>query len=216
MVDYRKHIVVSIILMIFITSCSQSKSTKKPLTEEQLMSKCMRDIGHFVDSDFTDSTMLSSIVDFKYLDINKEIKECDLEKSKELYSKVIHCYSCIEFPIFEVKNSNNTVLIVGDKNEWAAIWAMFLIDRDSMTIKKVEIYYRAEVTGLGVGITNTEFENQFINIPIQIKGNSFGLRQNKKIIIQGENIIDGVSGATLSSKTIIKIANKLERFKEYL
>jgi Na+-transporting NADH:ubiquinone oxidoreductase subunit C len=176
----------------------------------------MRDIGHFIDSTFTDSTDLSSIVDFKYMDINKKIKECRLEKSIELYSKIIHSDSCAEFPIFEVKNSNISVLIVGDKSQWATIWVMYLIDRNSKTIKKVEIYYKAEVPGLGVQISNTEFEEQFINLPIQINGHSFGLKQDEKIIIQGGNLIDGISGATLSSKTVIKISNKLELFKEYL
>jgi len=202
--------------MIFTTNCSQPKTTEKPLTEKQLATTYMRDIGHFIDSTYTDSIELSSIVDFKYLDINKKIKECGLEKSTELYSKILLCDSCTEFPIFEVKNSNNAVLIVGDKSEWATIWAMCLIDRNVMTIKKVEIYYNAEVPGLGVEITNTEFEDQFINLPIQINGHSFGLKQNEEIIIQGENIIDGISGATLSSETVIEILNKLELFKEYL
>ena len=204
------------IIMIFTISCNQPTTTEKSPTEKQLMSMYMRDIGHFIDSTFTDSTDLSSIVDFKYSDINKKIKECGLEKSTDLYSKIIHCDSCTEFPIFEVKNSNISVLIVGEKSEWANIWAMYLIDRNSKTIKKVEIYYKAEVPGLGVGITNTEFEEQFIDLPIQINGHSFGLKQNEKIIIQGGNLIDGISGATLSSKTVIEISNKLELFKEYL
>ncbi len=211
-----KNILMSIIIIIFTTSCIQTPTTEKPPTEKQLTSMYMRDIGHFINSTYTDSTDLSSIVDFKYLDINKKIKECDLEKSIELYSKIIHSDSCTEFPIFEVKNSNISVLIVGDKNQWAAIWASYLIDRNSMTIKKVEFYYKAEVPGLGVKITNTEFEEQFINLPIPINGHSFGLKQNEKIIIQGENIIDGISGATLSSKSVVEISNKLELFAEYL
>ena len=202
--------------MIFTTSCNQTTTTEKSPTEKQLTSIYMRDIGHFIDSTFTDSTDLSSIVDFKYMDINKKIKECSIEKSIELYSKIIHSDSCTEFPIFEVKNSNTSVLIVGDKSQWATIWAMYLIDRNSKTIKKVEFYYKAEVPGLGVGISNTEFEEQFINLPIPINGHSFGLKQDEKIIIQGGNLIDGISGATLSSKTVIEISNKLELFKEYL
>jgi Na+-transporting NADH:ubiquinone oxidoreductase subunit C len=202
--------------MIFTTSCNQTTTTEKSPTEKQLTSMYMRDIGHFIDSTFTDSTDLSSIVDFKYMDINKKIKECSVEKSIELYSKIIHSDSCTEFPIFEVKKSNISVLIIGDKSQWATIWIMYLIDRNSKTIKKVEIYYKAEVPGLGVGISNTEFEEQFINLPIQINGHSFGLKQDEKIIIQGGNLIDGISGATLSSTTVIEISNKLEFFKEYL
>ncbi len=211
-----KNILINIIIVIFAISCIQTPTTEKPPTEKQLTFVYMRDIGHFIDSTYTDSTDLSSIVDFKYLDINIKIKECGLEKSTELYSKIIHSDSCTEFPIFEVKNSNISVLIVGDKSQWATIWAMYLIDRNSKTIKKVEIYYKAEVPGLGAKISNTEFEKQFNNLPIQINGNSFGLKQNEKIIIQGGNIIDGISGATLSSKTVIEISNKLELFKEYM
>ena len=107
-------------------------------------------------------------------------------------------------------------MITGDKSEWATIWAMFLVDRNSKTIRKVEFYYKAEVPGLGAQISNTEFEKQFVNLPIRLVGHSFGLKQNEKIIIQGENIIDGVSGATLSSKTVVEISNKLELFEEYL
>jgi len=68
---------------------------------------------------------------------------------------------------------------------------------------------------LGAEISKTEFEKQFINLSIQINGHSFGLKQDEEIIIQGENIIDGISGATLSSTTVIELSNKLELFKEY-
>ena len=210
-----KNIIISIVIVIFTIGCNKT-TTEESLTEKQLMSMYMRDIGHFIDSTYTDSTNLSSIVNFKYLDINKKIIECDQEKSTELYSKIIHSDSCTEFPIFEVENSSISVLIVGDKNEWATIWAMYLVDRNSKTIKKVEIYYKAEVPGLGVGITNSEFEEQFNNLPIQINGHAFGLKQDEKILIQGASLIDGISGATLSSTTVIEISNKLELFKEYL
>jgi len=197
--------------MIFTTSCNQIT------TEKQLMSMYMRDIGHFIDTTFTDSTDLNLIIDFKYMDTIKKIKECSLEKSIELYSKIIYSDSCpTEFPIFEVKNSNNSVLILGDKSLCSNIWAMYLIDRSSTTIKKVKFYYKAEISGLGAEISNAEFEEQFINLPIPISGHSFGLKQDEEIIIQGENIIDGISGATLSSKTVIEISNKLEIYKEYL
>ena len=207
---YTKFILISIIIMIFTTSCNHTT------TEKQLMPMYMRDIGHFIDTTFTDSTDLNLIVDFKYMDTIKEIKECSMEKSIELYSKIIYSDSCTEFPIFEVKNSNNSVLIVGDKSLCSTIWALFLIDRNSTTIIKVEIYYKAVISGLGAKISNAEFEEQFINLPIPISGHSFGLKQDEEIIIQGENIIDGISGATLSSKTVIEISNKLELFKEYL
>jgi Na+-transporting NADH:ubiquinone oxidoreductase subunit C len=213
--NYVNNILISIILLIFTTGCNQT-TTEKPPTEKQLMSMYIKDIGYFIDSTYTGSTDLSLIIDFKYMDINKKIKECSFEKSIEVYSKLIYSDSCTEFPIFEVKNSNISVLIVGTKNIWANIWAMYLIDRDSKTIRKVEIYYETEVAGLGVQISNAEFEKQFINLPIQISGHSFGLKQDEEIIIQGENIIDGISGATLSSKAIIEISNELESFNEYL
>ena len=197
--------------MIFTTSCNRIA------TEKQLMSMYMRDIGHFVDTTFTDSSDLNLIIDFKYLDTIKKIKECSMEKSIELYSKIIYSDSCnTEFPIFEVKNSINSVLIVGNKSQCSNIWAIYLIDRSSATIKKVEFYYKAEIAWLGAEISNAEFEEQFINLQMPIGGHSFGLKQDEEIIIQGENIIDGISGATLSSKTVIEISNKLEIFKEYL
>jgi len=213
---HTKHILMSIIIIIFTTACKQTTPTEDSSTEKQSMSMYMRDIGYFIDTTYTDSTDLNSIVDFKYLDINKKINNCSMEKSTELYSNIIHSDSCTEFPIFEVKNSNISVLVIGQKSQWATIWAMYLVDRDLKTIKKVDIYYKAEVPGLGVGISSTEFENQFINLPIQISGHSFGLKQDEKIIIQGGNIIDGISGATLSSTTIIEVSNKLELFNEYL
>ena len=213
---YLKNILVCIILIIFVSSCFQTPPTEEPLTEKQLMSMYMRDVGYLVDSTFTDSTELSSIVDFKFLDVNKKLNDCGLEKSTDLYSKIINSDSCTQFPIFEVKNSNISVLIIGDKNQWASIWIIYLIDRQFEIIRKVNIYYKAEIPGFGVKVSKTEFEKQFINLPIQINENSFGLRQNREIIIQGANIIDGISGATLSSKTVVEISNRLELFEEYL
>ncbi len=213
-----KNTLIIIIIIIFTTSCNKTATTTTDTTptKKQLTSKYLKDIGYLIDSTFTDSTDLDSIVDFKYMDIFKKINECSIEKSIVLYSEIIHSNSCTEFPIFEVRNSNISVLILGDKNQCATIWIIFLIDRDSKSITKVEIYYKAEVRGLGAGISNTEFEKQFINLPIQPNGHSFGLKQNGEIIIEGENIINGISGATISSKTVIEISNKLELFKEYL
>ena len=214
--NYIKNILFGIIIMIITSGCNQTTTKEESPTKEQLTSLYMRDIGLFIDTTYADSTDLSSIVDFKYLDINKKINDCRLEKSTELYSKIIHSDSCTEFPIFEVKNSNISVLVIGQKSQWATIWAIYLVDRNLKTIIKVDIYYKAEVPGLGVGISSAEFEDQFINLPIQISGHSFGLKQDEKIIIQGRNIIDGISGATLSSTTIIEVSNKLELFNEYL
>ena len=213
---HTKYILVSIIIIIFTTACKQTTPTEDSSTEKQSMSLYMKDIRYFIDSTYTDSTNLSLIVDFKYLDINKKINDCSLEKSTELYSKIIHSDSCTEFPIFEIKNSHMSVLVIGKKSQWATIWATYLVDRNLKTIKKVNIYYKAEVPGLGVGISSTEFEDQFINLPIQVVGHSFSLKQDEKVIIQGESVIDGISGATLSSKTIIEVSNNLELFEEYL
>lgn len=209
-----KNILIGVIITIFIISCFQPTTTEQSQTEDSLTVKTMssvylRDIGYIIDSTFTDSTDLSLIVDFKYINTNRKVIECDVERSIALYLKIIHSDSCTEFPVFEVKNSNNSVLVVGGKRDWSTIWGMYLIDRSSRKIKKVEFYYLAEVVGLGAGISCTDFEKQFINLPIQIKGNSFGLTQNKEIVIQGENIIDGVSGASLSSKTVVEISNQL-------
>ena len=64
-----------------------------------------------------------------------------------------------------------------------------------------------ESEGYGAAITEAAFQDQFIGQKIIFDGNSFSLNQDNNLIIEGESAIDGISGATSTSTTVIEMMN---------
>lgn len=65
----------------------------------------------------------------------------------------------------------------------------------------------AESEGYGAEINQEAFENQFIGKAIYGDSNSFGLNQAGRTIIEGYTMVDGLSGATITSKAAVEMIN---------
>ena len=66
-------------------------------------------------------------------------------------------------------------------------------------------------------IRDSIYETQFIEIIINFEKNLFGLNQASKKVIDGNIEIDGVAGATITSKGTVDMMNsELKKYKNYL
>ena len=82
---------------------------------------------------------------------------------------------------------------------------------------KLQFEHMAESEGYGAAITQSSFENQFVGIVLDPDLKDFGLKQNGVVLIEGVNMIDGISGATITSKAGIKMINQgLLKYRNYL
>ena len=212
-----------LILIAAIWSCKEKSTQTKaeqpiPKTvqdQPKVLSKSMKEIIQFAEISITDPAEVKTHMKFKMLD-SSGVREVKMEELVSIYKKAKKTKSMDALPIFEIKNTTNCVLIVSGKGYGGIIWGKLLVDKSIMEIVKVEFDHRAESEGYGDGITMTSFENLFNNAKIQWQDNNFGLSQNGEILVKGHTVIDGISGATVTSKAVVQMMNEgFEKYKPY-
>ncbi|WP_420322006.1 FMN-binding protein [Flagellimonas sp.] len=173
-------------------------------------------ITQFAGVSLSDSIDIHSQIRFKTIDLNGTIDSVNMEKGIELYKKRMKSGKGDLYPIFEVTGMEDVVVTTASKGYGGNIRGMFLIDATSLQIKKVEFEHVAESEGYGATIADTSFENQFMGATVNFGKNSFGLNLNGKILLEGVKTIDGISGATTTSRlTIEMVNNDLKKYKPY-
>ncbi|AKA34249.1 FMN-binding protein [Flagellimonas lutaonensis] len=216
-----------IFLSLFLWNCKQAPESKKvdadiqqPLvkTEKaQKTSPILLKLVEFADTTATDTTDITDIFVFKQLNENGEIASLDPKDAVSLHKKVTDAKSGEELPIFELKKGQKAVLMVNGRGFAGPLWAKILVDKDAMTIEKIEFDHSAESEGYGDGITYTSFEKQFVGAKIDLTDNTFSLFQSGSEVEKGNQRIDGLSGATMTSQAVVKMVNEgLKKYKGYL
>ena len=220
-----KEIITFIILFFGLLSCNNSKKRADFYLSEYVeensidlnKNKQIYNLGKLADSTFNDSNDLNNFFNFKIIDSSGSIKSTSLEKALIVHNKNIENARATVYPIFELKNSSNVVLTSYGKGLWGSIWAYIVVNKTNLKITNIEIDHHSETPGLGSEINKDDFENQFIETVIDLKKVNFSLYQNEKTIIDGLQRVDGLSGATYSSKGVVEmINNDLFKFKMYL
>lgn len=153
------------------------------------------------------------VVDFNGKEVNKKYNQISIEKEykKPLKERYL--------PIYEIRNDIKIdsidfyVMPVFGNGLWDVIWGYVALENDMNTVKGVVLAHKAETPGLGARITEEEIQMRY-------KGKKIFDNNNQMVsitMIKGEghdtqnqpNIVDGMSGATLTSKGVNKM------FKDY-
>jgi len=111
------------------------------------------------------------------------------------------------YALFEIKDSDLTIISCHGKGLWGPIWAMALIDTKTRVLKDISINHKEETEQLGAEINEDEFENLFRDKPFSGINYSFYLSKNKPQTEKGISI-DGLTGATISSRGVINMINE--------
>ncbi|WP_420601136.1 FMN-binding protein [Flagellimonas sp.] len=173
-------------------------------------------IVEFAGVSLSDSIDINSQIGFRTIDRNETLNSVDMDKAIELYKTRIKSGKGDVYPIFEVDGFEDVVVTTVSKGYGGKIRGIFLINRNSLEIKKAEFEHMAESEGYGASIAGSPFENQFVGATIHFEKNPFGLNQNGKILLEGVQTIDGISGATTTSRLTIKMVNdELKKYKAY-
>jgi len=120
--------------------------------------------------------------------------------------------SITEAPVFEVKGSQDVVLLVRENKAWAQI----LLDKSSMQIMGIQFPPGSAVAKLG---KNTDkFSEQLTGAAISFSPNNFELTPwDDQIAPKGEVVVDGISGATKICQTSVDMLNhQMPFYQQYL
>ncbi len=174
-------------------------------------------IAEFAGIALSDTIDITSQIRFKTIDQSGVVDSLDMDKAIELYKTRMKSGKGDVYPIFEVNGFDDAIITTVSKGYGGNIRGVFLINRNSLEIKKVEFQHLAESEGYGAAISNSSFEDQFVGAMVSFGKNPFGLNQDGKHILSGTKTIDGISGATTTSRLTIKMVNdEFKKYKAYL
>lgn len=177
----------------------------------------INDFGEFIGIVFSDSLTVDDVFNFKKIDVSNVITSIDMSQSVVLYNKMTKREKATSFPIFEVKNTNNVILPVQGLGFGGPIWAIVLLDTNTLEIKNIAFDHFAESDGYGSAMTQPSFENEFIGSITNLDDDTFVMQKNLDRRIDDGVIIDGISGATMTSAGAMQMVNQgLKQYKEYL
>lgn len=209
------HIIV-VCTLLLLYSCKENKESAKPVVEEPKQEiivadpipKEITELLKFADTSLSESTELNQLLNFKKLDTSGIVQTIDNKEAVSIYKKMMTIKNAGDNPIFEIKNTDRAILVLGETGYSGPIWAKILMDSKEKEILKIQFEHKLESDIYGAGITSTSFENQFLGTKINQKVNLFGLQQNGRTVEKGNLIIDGISGATVTSRKVVEMMNK--------
>lgn len=221
---HRSHLYILLlslgILILTFWNCKEKPVEKAAVQKEEKLkknSKTLKEIAKFADLILSDTTDITTLMSFKEIDENGRVMDCDAKKAEQLFKSLTNSKSTGILPMAEIKNSDHMIFGVKGRGFGAGIWAKLLVNRTTGEIQKIEFDHTAESEGYGAGITKKSFGDQFLGIPLEKELNSFSLIQDGQIVIEGKNKVDGIAGATATSRSAISMLNEgLYRYAKYL
>ncbi|WP_299443112.1 FMN-binding protein [uncultured Aquimarina sp.] len=225
----KRLLVLTMILVIIYACKKQPDTVKQEITTSNSVkiidkkesnnqsSPIFKELIAFANIEADYDTNPEKFFQVKTIDPNGNLSDSDVTEGIDLYKKVFKSESEDILPIFEIVNTNQVILIVKAKGYMDIIWAKVLVTKNTQEISKISFDHIAESEGYGAAITYNTFENKFTSAKISFSQNTFGLTQNGKNLIKGDQKIDGISGATITSQAVVQMLNtELKKYQSYL
>ncbi|MCX2720756.1 FMN-binding protein [Lentiprolixibacter aurantiacus] len=211
-----------LMIILSVASCKDKPNKEEPAAVPEAeviksLDPAFAEIARFMDFKVSDSTLTDTLFNYKAVMGEEGVIASDAEQNLKFYKGIMKNGKASALPIFEDKGSDRSLLLFTGKGYLGPIWARILIDKGTGTILKVRFGHEMESEGYGNGIMSSAFGDQFSNQEILSEGNVFGLNQNGKAVIQGAYMVDGVSGATITSSAVVQMLNDgLKKYESYL
>ena len=206
-------------------NCKENPKQTEPIIEPEQeiqttteVPASIKEIAAFAMSTFTDTTNIQDLIIFKELNTTSGIiSTTDLERASDLYKKLANRGQATSLPIFEVKETDLVVLPVQGVGFGGAIWAKVLLDKKTLEIKNIAFEHKAESEGYGAAVSEKTFEDQFLGVKINLEEDTFTLQKAIEKANDDGHFIDGISGATMTSKGAVSMVNEgLRKYGGYL
>lgn len=205
---------LSIIVGIIIFCACTFASDLVPMMKQVARKHSVETLRNLIDSNLSDSVHLSDLIIFKSVDNQGNTSIISGNQAFNQYEALRSKKQCDSFPIFEIKNTNNVIIVLKGKGLWGPIWATLLIEKPTRKILKVEFGHANETPGLGAKIVEKSFKDQYINQSIQFDS----VKQNYTLIKNDNSAskIDAIAGATITSKGVFMMMNsELNVYSKY-
>ncbi len=221
----RFFIAVFIGIVLLLGSCKEKVEIQNPkreqpepkITIEKPVSPLIKELGKFANPTFSDSTIVNEFFLFKEINENGAVETVDVNRASVLYRKMMNREVATSWPVFEIKDTDTTILFVQSIGFGGAIWAKVLIDRKTLEIKNIEFEHKAESEGYGAAMTQSIFEDKFVGTKIDLEKNTFTLQKDIEKRMDDGTIIDEIVGATMTSQSIVEMVNYgLRKYRGYL
>ncbi|MEM7381875.1 MAG: FMN-binding protein [Bacteroidota bacterium] len=201
--------------------CKEKKVEKPaPKTVEaqvKAVPKTLKQVGDFASLSFASIDEASNQLGFLLVDSQGVVQNSEMNTALRQYRNLTSSKVVDSWPVFELKNSNEAIITVQGEGYIGRIWATILVGRASGKIKKITLGHLAESETHGAKMTRSSFQDQFIGKLVNSQDQTFGHRQDGMIITDGPQLVDGISGATVTSRAVVNMLNSgIERYHEYL
>ena len=215
------------ILLIFsvIWSCKQKPVQDKIIVEQPVQKKevvqqlppVIKQLLKFVDITAANTADVGQVFEFKKIDTSGVVTTIDMDEAISLYKSMMKHNPPDASPIFEVKDMDNAILLIQGSGFGGPIWAKVLVDRTTLEIKKIEFDHKAESEEYASVMKGASFEDQFVGTKINLDKNTFNLQKEIEKRSDSGQIIEGISGATMTSQGVVEMVNLgLQKYRKYL
>ncbi|RZS90568.1 FMN-binding protein [Aquimarina brevivitae] len=212
----KKGLFIVGIIAVIICCKSNLKIAEKEKEQERRMAA--KYIVTMVDASKKPSaTKINTLITAKVIDISGKIRSITIQEALDSYVANTKNENPSQYAIFEIKNTSKVILPVYGKGLWDRIWGLVLLDKTSMKVEKIAFDHKSETKDLGANIVKPSFANQFIGTTVDLTKQSYTLLQDRYLNNTATQIVDGVSGATRTSRGVVAMLNEdLHKYKKYL
>jgi len=159
-------------------------------------------------------------------DRNKQAEKCqqilraaghDIDRSK-----AVDAFSNLAVPLTDdgtqyrvicADGTNGVAIRLDGKGLWGPIWGYAVLSEDGTTVKGVAFDHKSETPGLGAKITEESFMKSFEGKKLYNKDGKYVsvrvLKPGTSSEIAAENRVDAISGATITSRGVDEMMQKL-------
>ncbi|MHA7831857.1 MAG: FMN-binding protein [Flagellimonas sp.] len=209
------------IMLFALWNCKQKveKATPEPVPQtvkkQETPTPELKAIAQFMGM-VLDSLGIPTELQSSTIDKNGELDSIGVQKASLLFKKLLTSSKSDLNPIFETREGHEAMIVMANQGYGGNIRGVFLVDKNTMEIKKAAFEHVAESEGYGAAIAFSSFEEQFVGTKINWDENTFGLNQNDRTLIKGDKVVDGISGATITSRLTVEMVNDgLKKYKSF-
>lgn len=172
-------------------------SALKPMQDANVL----RDTKNQILTSLNIEGLKGNAVDQKYDEVIVDTLECN---GNEFYQA-------------NVDGATKYVLPVKGRGLWGGLWGYISVDEDKLHVFGTYFSHESETAGLGARINERWFQQQFCGKPIFDAEGNIALTVVKAGAASAETEVDGVTGATLTSKGVAGMVNDgLNSYKDFL
>jgi hypothetical protein len=202
--------ILYIVPFILLAACGQPekpepKTEAPPVVTEDLHTPAMIQIGKVANPSFTSVNDFSELFETYLLDDQGNLNSATESATIDNYLKILDedMDPITQAPVFEIKDTDNVVLLLKDKKAWALV----LVDKGTMTLADIQFPKGSSIAKLG---SNSEkFRQQLSGTSVTFSKNNFELIPwDEQIASKGDVVVDGISGATTICQSAVDLLNQ--------